>query len=76
MSRDHDGFIVFGEDYGRRAHCLEHLMNQFSNDTQILWVETVGLRAPKLNLYDIKRSFQKLRSLFVSKENKLLSFFA
>ncbi|MBT3980690.1 MAG: glycosyltransferase [Bacteriovoracaceae bacterium] len=74
MSRDHDGFIVFGEDYGRRAHCLEHLMNQFSNDTQILWVETVGLRAPKLNLYDIKRSFQKLRSLFVSKENNIEGF--
>lgn len=52
--------IVFGEDFGRHPHALEHLMRPFLGKTQIYWVETVGLRSPKLSFYDLKRIFEKL----------------
>lgn len=55
-------FIVFGEDFGRHAHSLEHLLRPLFADNRFIWVETIGIRSPKLNLYDLARIFEKLKS--------------
>ena len=56
--------IVFGEDFNRHPHCLEHLARQLLPQNKILWVETIGMRSPKLSLYDLKRAFQKIKGWF------------
>jgi hypothetical protein len=50
-----ENFIVFGEDFNRHPHALEHLMRPMFKDNQFIWVETIGLRSPKFSLYDLKR---------------------
>lgn len=50
-----ENFIVFGEDFNRHPHALEHLLRPMFDDNQFIWVETIGLRSPKFSLYDLKR---------------------
>lgn len=53
-------FIIFGEDFERHPHALEHLLRPLFNENKFIWVETIGLRSPKFNLYDLKRIWEKL----------------
>ena len=58
-------FIVFSDDWGRHPFSCQHLMQQFLPCNRALWVQTIGMRRPRLTLYDLKRSFQKLKSFAV-----------
>lgn len=53
-------FIVFGSDWNRHPSTSQHLARGLLPDSQVIWVETVGLRAPSLTWRDIKRCGQKL----------------
>ena len=55
-------FIVFSDDWGRHPFSCQHLMKHFLRHNRVLWVHTIGMRRPRLTLYDLKRSIQKLRS--------------
>lgn len=57
--------IVFGPDWNRHPSTGQHLTRCFLEGSKVIWVETVGLRRPALNLHDIKRSGQKVAD-FVS----------
>ncbi len=57
-------FIIFGEDFDRHPHALEHILRPLFGEHQFLWVETMGLRSPKFNLYDLKRAFEKISRMF------------
>ncbi|WP_413577682.1 glycosyltransferase [Bdellovibrio sp. HCB290] len=59
--------IVFGEDFARHPHSLEHLLRPLFLSNRFIWVETIGLRSPKFNLYDLKRIAGKLAGWFGSK---------
>ena len=52
--------LVFGEDYGRHPHCLEHIINELLPNNTVLWIETIGMRSPRFSLYDMQRSLQIL----------------
>lgn len=52
--------IVFGEDFARHPHSLEHLLRPLFLTNQFIWVETIGLRSPRLNLYDFKKITLKI----------------
>ena len=55
--------IVFSDDWGRHPFSCQHLMQHFLKaGSRILWVNTIGLRTPRLTPYDIKRSLQKITS--------------
>ena len=54
-------FIVFGEDFHRHPHALEHLLRPLFGSSRFLWVETIGLRSPRWSAYDLRRSFEKVR---------------
>lgn len=62
--------LVFGEDFDRHPHALEHLLRPLFGLNHIIWVETIGLRSPKFNLYDIKRIFEKIKSWRSSKNKR------
>jgi len=61
MIKNHD-FIVFSDEWGRHPFSCMHIMKHFLPYNKILWVNTVGMRKPKLNIYDFRRSIGKIGS--------------
>lgn len=55
-------FIVFSDDWGRHPFSCQHIMRHFLPENRLLWVHTIGLRTPRLTVYDIKRSAEKVAS--------------
>ncbi|WP_394251031.1 glycosyltransferase [Vibrio profundi] len=52
--------IVFGEDFGGLPSSTQHLIRHLSRTHQVLWVNSIGLRQPKLCAKDAARAFNKL----------------
>jgi len=69
MAKDYE-IVVFSDDWFGLPFSCKHLLKHFLPDVRLIWVETIGLRSPGLNLYDIKRSFQKLKGWFSRDENQ------
>lgn len=55
--------IVFGEDWGRHPSSTQHLVRHIAREHRVIWINSLGLRAPKINLRDAKRVGAKLRSM-------------
>jgi glycosyltransferase involved in cell wall biosynthesis len=60
--------VVFGEDWGGLPSSTQHLMKQLAEDHRILWVNSIGMRSPKLTCYDIKRTYNKCVNALTSKK--------
>ena len=60
MSHD---LVVFGEDWGAHPSSTQHLIRQFLPDRRVIWVNSIGLRAPKPGLKDGMRVLRKLGDL-------------
>ena len=54
--------IVFGEDWGRHPSSTQHLVKRLAADRRVIWINSIGLRRPRLGLADLKRIVQKLRA--------------
>jgi glycosyltransferase involved in cell wall biosynthesis len=52
--------IVFGEDWGRHPSSTQHLVKRLVADRRVIWINSIGLRRPRLGLADLKRAGQKL----------------
>jgi len=52
--------VVFSDDWGRHPSSCQHLIKQLLLRNRVVWVNTIGMRSPRLSLYDIKRSVQIL----------------
>jgi len=59
MTRD---LIVFGEDWGRHPSSTQHLIRHLAEDRQVIWVNSIGMRRPRLSFADIGRAAKKLRN--------------
>ena len=64
MRRD---LIVFGEDWGVLPSSTQHLIHHLAKDRRILWVNSIGLRSPQLNLKDLKRIWTKITAKTIKK---------
>lgn len=53
--------IVFGEDLGGLPSSTQHLVKRLADDRQVLWINSIGLRQPRINRRDLSRVWQKLR---------------
>lgn len=54
-------FIVFSDDWGRHPSSSQHLFRRMPPGSRALWVETIGLRPPRLTSYDARRILEKVR---------------
>jgi glycosyltransferase involved in cell wall biosynthesis len=54
--------IVFGEDHGGLPSSTQHLIHQLAKERKVLWINSIGLRQPKLSLKDGRRAVEKLVS--------------
>ncbi|WFB46562.1 glycosyltransferase [Vibrio coralliilyticus] len=52
--------IVFGEDFGGLPSSTQHIVSRLAANRKVLWVNSIGLRQPKLNKKDFARAFAKL----------------
>lgn len=69
MLRNTD-FIVFSDDWGRHPFSCQHIMEHFLPGNRLLWVQTIGMRKPRLTLYDVKRSLEKIASWARPRKNR------
>jgi glycosyltransferase involved in cell wall biosynthesis len=54
--------LVFADDWGRHPSSCQHLVKRLTNRFQVLWVNTIGTRTPKLDLFTFRRGIEKLKS--------------
>ncbi len=54
--------IVFGEDWGVHPSSTQHLISHLPGDHRVVWVNSIGLRRPKLTLGDAGRVVRKVTS--------------
>ena len=55
--------IVFGEDWGSHPSSTQHLVRRLVYDHRVIWVNSIGLRRPRLNLRDFRRAWLKFLAL-------------
>ena len=47
--------IVFGEDWGGLPSSTQHLVRHLAADRRVLWVNSIGMRRPRLDGRDLRR---------------------
>ncbi|MBQ4863539.1 glycosyltransferase [Pseudoalteromonas sp. MMG013] len=57
-------FVVFGEDWGAHPSSTQHLFKQLSKDHDVHWINSVGMRKPRLRFTDLSRVFNKAKNYF------------
>ena len=57
MARD---LVIFGEDWGGLPSSSQHLARELAKTRKILWINSIGLRRPRVTWRDIKRAWNKL----------------
>src|SRR5215210_9409030 len=55
--------VCFPHDWTGDPLSKTHLMRLFARDNRVLWVNSIGLRAPTASKADISRSFKKLAAV-------------
>jgi glycosyltransferase involved in cell wall biosynthesis len=54
--------VIFSDDWGRHPSSCQHLAARLVKRYPIVWVNTIGMRAPSLNREDMGKAVRKLRS--------------
>jgi len=57
--------IVFGEDWGSHPSSTQHLVNILARNRKVIWVNSIGLRRPRINVFDFLRLLKKLKALAI-----------
>jgi hypothetical protein len=53
--------LVFSDDWGRHPSSCQHLVRNLLDRYPVLWVNTIGTRAPRFDLQTMKRVTEKMR---------------
>ena len=56
------GLVVFSDDWGRHPSSCQHLVSQLLPRREVLWVNTIGTRPPRLDRATLMRGLEKARS--------------
>lgn len=68
-------FLVFSDDFGEHPSSCQHLFRYLPKDYLVLWVNTVGMRTPRLTGRDFEKAVLKSKKMiysFFSKNRKTL----
>ena len=57
-------FIVFSDDWGEHPSSCQHLFRQLLPGHRVIWVNTIGMRAPKFTLGDLRKIVLKVGKMF------------
>src|SRR5437660_9947477 len=53
--------LVFADDWGRHPSSCQHLVRHLLDRHDVYWVNTIGTRAPRLDLATLTRGLEKAR---------------
>ena len=53
-------WLVFGDDWGAHPSTTQHLVRQLPPADRVVWIDSIGMRAPGLNAKDVRRAAKKL----------------
>jgi len=53
-------FVVFSDDWGVHPSSSQHIFRHISENHHVAWINTVGMRRPRLNISDLKKGLRKL----------------
>lgn len=56
--------LVFSDDWGRHPSSCQHLVRQLLDRVDVTWVNTIGMRPPRLDRVTIARASEKLGGWF------------
>jgi hypothetical protein len=59
--RDPAPLVVFSDDWGRHPSSSQHLVSRLKGRREVLWVNTIGTRPPRLDRATARRVVEKLR---------------
>ena len=61
MTANRQKILVFSDDWGRHPSSCQHLVTRLLQRYAVLWVNTIGMRAPQLNALTLLRGVEKVR---------------
>lgn len=61
--------IVFGEDWGRHPSSTQHFVRRLAVNSKVIWVNSLGLRRPRVSTADLARLKSKAVSTFRAKSS-------
>jgi glycosyltransferase involved in cell wall biosynthesis len=53
--------LVFADDWGRHPSSCQHLIGRLLDRYQVFWVNTIGMRPPRLDRATLRRGLEKVR---------------
>lgn len=53
-------FLFFADDWGRHPSSAQYLASELARRYRVVWVNTIGMRRPKLDLYTMRRGLEKI----------------
>jgi glycosyltransferase involved in cell wall biosynthesis len=65
--------VIFGEDWGRHPSSTQHLARRLAYGRRTVWINSVGMRRPRLTRRDLARAANKLASIAVGHRDKGMS---
>ncbi len=60
-------WLIFADDWAAHPSTTQHLVKHFPSEDQIVWVNSIGMRSPRLSAKDLTRMIHKAGSLFRSR---------
>jgi hypothetical protein len=61
-------FVVFSDDWGVHPSSCQHIFRHIAREHRTLWVNTVGMRAPKLSVGDLSKAVEKLAGMLGARQ--------
>src|SRR5262245_58682116 len=58
----HRDMLCFGHDWTGDPLSKTHLMRHFAKDNRVLWINSIGYRAPSASARDARRALNKLKA--------------
>lgn len=62
-------WIVFGDDWGVHPSTTQHLILNMPASDKVIWVDSIGMRAPRMCIKDGKRIINKIQSFLKRKDS-------
>lgn len=54
-------WLIFGDDYGAHPSTTQHLVTRLPAGDRVVWVDSIGMRRPRLNRADVARVTGRLQ---------------
>lgn len=59
-------WVVFGDDWGAHPSTTQHLVRHLPGDDRVVWVDSIGMRSPRLRRADLRRLAVKARGMLTA----------